>query len=330
MYINKSFFKYEKIKQIDVNQNVENPHLYNIDCVRLNREYEQNNTNLCWLTSSLTVLSCVPGCDFNISMSYFLFWHYIEKCNRLFNITAKQKQYKCDRVVLNAGVDDSGDWNDFCFIIKKYGVVTNEQFNNNAYVENSARINIILTRYCKIICNKLLNDYNEALHKTALKNIYNFLATYLGNPTYIENLTLSKIYRKTIQDFTKIVNLQNNPEDNSFKTMQSLIKQQLKNKIPVMIGVDSRHGLDFKNKIFKFNPKRIEAEIGLNILPSRDCGFSIGSLKINHYLVVVGIDQKNNIWKLWDNSRQNYILAEQRWINNYLFEAIIEKRLLSY
>lgn len=155
----------------------------------------QENTNRCWLISAIseplsrfckeTGLS-----EFKLSLNYITFWDCIEKCNLFFNniILTKKHEILSNEVqsLLQAGIDDGGDWFNAAEIILKYGVVPEYSMPETPSSSNPEVVYTTIIRYAKHVASELRTCKTEAqtdlIKNKAISKIYSYLVDSCGNP----------------------------------------------------------------------------------------------------------------------------------------------------
>ena len=124
----------------------------------------QMHTGRCWLFSATNVLreriAAACGLDrFELSQSYMAFWDKFERANFfLESILATADLPTDDRTVkfiLETGVHDGGQWDMFANIVRKYGVVPKDVYDETFQSSNSRSMNHVLNRNMKICAAKL-------------------------------------------------------------------------------------------------------------------------------------------------------------------------------
>ncbi len=159
----------------------------------------QENTGRCWLFSATNILreriaKKLDLENFELSQSYLAFWDKFERCNYLLeNIIATADKPSDDRNVqflLTTGVHDGGQWEMFANIVRKYGVVPKDVFNETFQSSHSRSMNEALNRNMKVCAVKLRNmikdgasDKGVRKEKEAmLEKVYGFLCSCYTEP----------------------------------------------------------------------------------------------------------------------------------------------------
>ena len=124
----------------------------------------QKHSGRCWLFAATNVLreriaKKLNLENFELSQSYLAFWDKFERCNYfLESIIATADLPTDDRTVafiLETGVHDGGQWDMFANIVRKYGVVPKDVYDETFQSSNSRSMNHVLNRNMKICAAKL-------------------------------------------------------------------------------------------------------------------------------------------------------------------------------
>lgn len=178
-----------------------NPPVFNIELEETKR-YNQNDSLRCWAFSGINVIKRdmannlnIDIMKFELSDNFITFFHRLEKANTAYEevITAKttnlRKLFK--KPFLKNPVDESGNWQNFVGIVKKYGLVPMEIMPTtiegktatkvtNLYTE-TIRKNLITLAKLKNK-NKPIKEIREMKYKMLEEN-YNFLSKVYGEPS---------------------------------------------------------------------------------------------------------------------------------------------------
>ncbi len=159
----------------------------------------QNKSGRCWLFAGLNTLRFKIMKDLNLknfelSQTYQMFFDKIEKANYFLENILESLDEKTDsRLIMwlmNAPLNDGGQWDMFTSIVEKYGVVPKNIMPETFASSNSARMNNILTLKLRGFAFKLRKDYQNKVaieklradKKEMLKEFYRLLTLFLGNP----------------------------------------------------------------------------------------------------------------------------------------------------
>lgn len=159
----------------------------------------QKSSGRCWLFAALNVLRERVAAEhnlehFELSQSYLAFWDKFERCNYfLESILETASLPLTDRTVwhiLNTGVHDGGQWDMFANIVRKYGIVPKDAFDETYQTSHTNQMNAQLNRALKVAAAKLRKMVSEGRTETeiqdtksaALTKIYAFLCSCYGEP----------------------------------------------------------------------------------------------------------------------------------------------------
>ena len=159
----------------------------------------QKHTGRCWLFSAANVLRERVARELNLdsfelSQSYLAFWDKFERANYfLESILQTADRPTDDRTVafiLATGVHDGGQWDMFANIVRKYGVVPKDVFDETFQSSNSRSMNHVLNRNMKICAARLRRmaaagaDEGElqAEKEKMLAKVYAFLCSCYTEP----------------------------------------------------------------------------------------------------------------------------------------------------
>ncbi|MEA2103594.1 MAG: C1 family peptidase [Candidatus Cloacimonadota bacterium] len=159
----------------------------------------QNKSGRCWLFAGLNtmrfkIMKDLNLKNFELSQTYQMFFDKIEKANYFLENILETIEEKTDsRIImwlLNAPLNDGGQWDMFTSIVEKYGVVPKETMPETYASSNSARMNHILTLKLRAYASKLRKDYQNGKTVEQLKNdkkkmiveFYRLLTMFLGIP----------------------------------------------------------------------------------------------------------------------------------------------------
>lgn len=321
----------------------------------------ENDNDVCWISS--LVLPYVSEYkkanrlkDFSLSIEYIVFWDLMEKCNAFFDnvIKSKRKSY-CNEFVktlFRNGINNGGDFSMAIDIIEKYGVVEDGlcDVKEKDYSVVCYKLTKIVREIgAKIRNEKSKNKINEIV-KNTLKYIYYILKEEFYDIGFIKENNIdpiemkNKVFGKDFENkvvittvlsddvkYNKKYKLINNEyllrkesmeyyniESKDFKEM---IIAQLKEMKCVAIGCDSRNGYNSEKNIFKSKEKIDKKE-----------GFNTKSLRINHCVLLNGLEYKKEplYFKAindWNNKGVDIITSQ--WFDNYIFEALIDKKYIN-
>ncbi len=159
----------------------------------------QKHSGRCWLFAAANVLRERIARDLNLanfelSQSYLAFWDKFERCNYFLNAMLDTADRPTDdrtvAFLLSTGVHDGGQWDMFANIVRKYGVIPKDVYDETWQSENTRGMNKILNRGLKVAASKLRRMVADGVDETLIlkrKNellgeIYGFLCCCYGEP----------------------------------------------------------------------------------------------------------------------------------------------------
>ena len=159
----------------------------------------QKSSGRCWIFAATNVLRerIAQACNlekFELSQSYLAFWDKFERANYfLESILETADLPTTDRTVahiLNTGVHDGGQWDMFANIVRKYGLVPKDCYDETFQSSNTAMVNRILNqnlkacaiRLRKMVAEKASDVAIQAQKNGMLAKIYQYLASCYGEP----------------------------------------------------------------------------------------------------------------------------------------------------
>jgi bleomycin hydrolase len=158
----------------------------------------QKRSGRCWIFAGLNVVREAVAKkygleSFELSQNYISFWDKFEKINYFIesiddfldiNIDDRTLQH-----ILNAGIQDGGQWDMFVNVVEKYGIVPKEKMIETASSDSTFYMNNIINiklREYAANARKLKAQGKEgdipALKTKALQELYTFLVTNFGVP----------------------------------------------------------------------------------------------------------------------------------------------------
>ena len=198
----------------------------------------QKSSGRCWGFAGLNLLRLEIVKNYNLSnfefsQNYFMFWDKLEKANYfLENILKTLDQNYDSRLMmhlLQAPVQDGGQWDMFVNLIEKYGLVPKSVMPETNHSSKSSMMNYFLThklRECAFILRKSKKPRTTIKQLRSKKEemmsvIYSLLCMFLGNPPIKFDWSIKDKNNK----FTRFNNL--DPLDFYHK----FTKVKLKNKV---------------------------------------------------------------------------------------------------
>ena len=159
----------------------------------------QNKSGRCWLFAGLNtmrfkIMKDLNLKNFELSQTYQMFFDKIEKANYFLENILETLDEKTDsRIImwlLNAPLNDGGQWDMFTSIVEKYGVVPKGTMPETFASSNSARMNQILTLKLRGYASILREEHRNGKTLDQLKSVkqemvfefYRLLTMFLGVP----------------------------------------------------------------------------------------------------------------------------------------------------
>jgi len=159
----------------------------------------QKSSGRCWLFAAANVLRESIAKEkkikeFELSQSHLAFWDKFERANYFFESILETAHLPAnDRTVchiLQTGVHDGGQWDMFANIVRKYGIVPKDAYDETHQSSNTSQMNYILNRNLKIGAAKLRRMVADGAGEDAilgeknamLAKIYAFLCSCYSEP----------------------------------------------------------------------------------------------------------------------------------------------------
>lgn len=175
-----------------------NPHQYSIS-IETGKITNQKKSGRCWMFAALNVMRLEVMKKLNLetfefSQAYPLFWDKLEKSNYfLENIIQTVEEPLDGRLIgwlLTAPLNDGGQWDMFCGLVNKYGVVPKEAMPESFTSSETHQMNKYLTLKLREFAAVLRNHYQKnkdldqlrQIKQQQLDTIYRMLCISLGKP----------------------------------------------------------------------------------------------------------------------------------------------------
>ena len=159
----------------------------------------QKSSGRCWIFAATNVLRerIAQRCNlekFELSQSYLAFYDKFERANYFLESILETADLPTnDRTVahiLTTGVHDGGQWDMFANIVRKYGVVPKDAYDETFQSSNTTMVNRILNqnlkacaiRLRKMVAEKASEDAIQAEKNAMLAKVYQYLASCYGEP----------------------------------------------------------------------------------------------------------------------------------------------------
>lgn len=160
---------------------------------------DQNSSGRCWIYASCHMLRQVfikqhQAVDFLFSQEYIAFYDLLEKANFFLDfILVGIKLPDNDRELrekLSHPVQDAGQWDLFCNIVKKYGMLPQYAMKKNAQSKSTGEMIGVLSNILRSFACQLRSAYAakkdlgyiERLRDTQMAYVYRFLSICMGTP----------------------------------------------------------------------------------------------------------------------------------------------------
>jgi len=180
----------------------------------------QEKSGRCWLFAALNtmrfhVIHEQNLKNFELSQAYLFFYDKLEKSNYfLENILETLDEPTNGRLIsflLQAPVGDGGQWDMFCDLVRKYGVVPKSAYPESANTSSSRDVNSVLTEKLREDACILRRKYSEGTAQDALRaektammsEVYRILCICMGKPPKTFDLE----YRDKDKEFHRDTNL---------------------------------------------------------------------------------------------------------------------------
>jgi len=124
----------------------------------------QKHSGRCWLFAATNVLreriaKRLNLEQFELSQSYLAFWDKFERCNffleSMLETAALPTDDRTVSFILQTGVHDGGQWDMFANIVRKYGVVPKDVYDETFQSSDTHEMNAVMNRNLKICAAKL-------------------------------------------------------------------------------------------------------------------------------------------------------------------------------
>ncbi len=125
---------------------------------------DQKRSGRCWLFAATNVLRERIAKELNLeqfelSQSYLAFWDKFERCNYFLESILETAALPADdrtvAFILTTGVHDGGQWDMFANIVRKYGVVPKDVYDETFQSSETRGMNEVMNRNLKVCAVKL-------------------------------------------------------------------------------------------------------------------------------------------------------------------------------
>ncbi len=159
----------------------------------------QEASGRCWLFAATNVLREKIAKELNLekfelSQSYLAFWDKFERANYFLESIIDTANLPCDdrtvSFILATGVHDGGQWDMFTNVVRKYGLVPKDVFDETYQSSHTGEMNHVLNRNLKACAAKIRalfakgesRENLQAEKEKMLEKIYCFLCSCYGMP----------------------------------------------------------------------------------------------------------------------------------------------------
>ena len=217
-----STINHERLKDIN--------HLFSVSIKKKGvKATDQQRSGRCWMFSGLNIfrhvlINCLELEQFEFSETYLFFYDKLERSNVYLqwfidNKEVDKKDNRYFEYMVCEYMGDGGWYSTFSNLVEKYGLVPKSVYNETFQSEDTDDMNQILMEQLNRCVNKFMTskltmkEMSEEKNKT-MKNIYNILVNFLGEPPskFVWNFVIDK-------DDNSTVNTINNMDPIKFKKM---------------------------------------------------------------------------------------------------------------
>ena len=182
----------------NMQEQIDNPMTFSIE-IETGKITNQKSSGRCWLFAALNcmrfqIMKNLNLETFELSQNYQMFWDKMEKANYfLESILETADEDVSSRLVshlLSSPEGDGGQWDMFANIVRKYGVVPKDVYDETYQSSNTRSMNAQLNRALKVAAaglrrmaaDKAGADAIQAEKNKTLDAIYGFLCSCYGEP----------------------------------------------------------------------------------------------------------------------------------------------------
>ncbi|GHU76821.1 bleomycin hydrolase [Clostridia bacterium] len=225
----------------NVREQVENPMVFSIE-IPTGKITEQKKSGRCWLfaatnTLRLAVMRKLNLETFELSQAWLCFWDKLEKANYFLESILETLDEPTDgRLIAHLLADpiqDGGQWDMFCGLAEKYGVVPKDVYPESFHSSETGKMNALITDKLREFACLIREMYADgrtrmqlALRKAYfLSEIYRMLSLCLGEPPEVLDFEVrdkdkgfhrdlgitpkgfyEKYIGKTLEDYVSVIN----------------------------------------------------------------------------------------------------------------------------
>lgn len=377
------------LNKVCINKEIikQNPASFNLELSETKR-YDQKNSLRCWAFAGINVIKRnmannlnIDIMDFELSDNFITFFHRLEKTNTTYEKIINTKTVDATKIIkkgiLEDPINETGNWQTFVEIVKKYGLVPMEVMPITIEGEDAKRVNNLYAETVRknallLLELKKQNKPKEEIRKQKMKMLnenYEFLSKVYGEPVktfdykYIKNITPKQFVEKYLSiDIENFLFISNLPEWNrkygqkfrnfkyiniykmkyveflhiSSKELKDLAIKQLKDNIPVMVGIYTKKFVDNESGVLDTRLYDFEKLVKYKKLSKED-GMSVGDINLHHWMTITGVHIENEKplrWKVEDSygdkeKFNGYYIMNDNYFDEYVFTVIIHKKYLS-
>lgn len=182
----------------DIREQVENPLSFSIE-IKGGDITNQKSSGRCWLFAALNTLRVevmrkLNLKTFELSQAWMMFYDKLEKSNYFLESIIETVNEPTDgRLIthlLSSPIQDGGQWDMFCALADKYGVVPKDVYPESFSSSKSGPMNGLITAKLREFANILRDnaaqgrnaDELRALKEGMMSEVYKLLSLYLGEP----------------------------------------------------------------------------------------------------------------------------------------------------
>lgn len=310
----------------------ENPPIFNIELSETKR-YDQKGSLRCWAFAGINVIKRdmannlnIDIMDFELSDNFIVFFHRLEKANTTYERVISSKTTDLKKIAkkkyINEPVQETGNWDNFVHIVKKYGLVPKKVMPTTIEGEDANKVNMLFSETVKsnIIAllklkseGKNIEDIRKAKEKM-LEEDYAFLSKVYGEPVSkfdyeyidkngkvinIKNITPNEFAQRflsiDIENFILVSNVPNGIKKYGQKFKDSRYINVYKNKYIEYLYISS---VELKELAIKQLKENIPVMVGIYIRKFADKGSGVLDTRLYNYEKLVNykkLDKANGI-----------------------------------
>ena len=361
--------------QVDRDTYQKYEHYYDVTTTPKPKVTNQKSSGRCWIFAALNVIrreviKKYKVENFEFSQSYLFFWDKLERLNYgMEQIIATRDQAVGSREVMHLLKDpssDGGQWDMFCNLVKKYGLVPKSVYRETYHSSNSKDLNMVLNHKFREYAMQLRVSRDPQSHKQkCLTEVYSILCQFLGEPPKeftwlrgnIQNVKPKDFYEKhvpfNVDDFICIVNDPRNPYNQLYtvkflgnviegkptnylnlpiEDLRELALASLKENQTVWFGCDVMQHFNKEECAMDIDLVNHASLLGIKYFMNKEQRLQYGESLMTHAMVFTGSReghwQVENSWAETGPEKGYYNMSDA-WFDEYVFEVVVPKRLLT-